>query len=192
MFVRGFWEWENTGHSWFAKCWGGEVRSARIPRSWGSGRTGNSKKIWHSVCSSDHWTMETGAETLWRVIRTPIQTIGFCQCQKEKRADEVTSPGNFTLRLSPSVLCQNRIQWWSSAIYNMCPFVFERSEVTFIHWDQYLLGMVLRLHLISPQFSWIVFHISLEENNTALESKRLKWIRCCLGVGTAMRSTSLS
>ena len=159
------------------------MRSARIPRSWGSGRTGNSKNdFWHSVCSFDHWTMETGAETLWRVIRAPIQTIGFCQCQKEKRADEVTSPGNFTLPLSPSVLCQKSIQWWSSAIYNMCPFVFERSEVTnevtFIHsvssiWDQYLLGMVLRLHLISPQFSWIVLHISLEENNTALESKWL-------------------
>ena len=93
----GFWGWENTGHSCFAECCGGEMRSVRA-RSWGYGRTGNSKcNFWHSVCSSDHWTLETGAGTLWRAIRAPIQTTGFCQCQKEERADEVTSLGEFLL-----------------------------------------------------------------------------------------------
>lgn len=49
---------------------------------------------------------------------------------KGERADEFTSPGNFVLCLIPSVLCQKRIQCWSSAIYNTCHFVFGRAEVT--------------------------------------------------------------
>lgn len=75
------------------------------------GRIRNSKHdFWHAVCLCDHWTLETGAGTLWKAIRAPIQSTGFASVQR-KRLDEVASPGNFTLWLSPSVLHQKCIQW---------------------------------------------------------------------------------
>ena len=108
----------------------GEVRSARIPRSWGYGGTGNSKHdFWHSVCSSDHWTLETGAETLWKAIRAPIQTKGFCQCQKEKNSWWGYQPREFH---SVALL-----QYYARNAFNdgvlpfiTCHFVFGREEVT--------------------------------------------------------------
>lgn len=76
------------------------------------------------------WTLKIGTETLQKTIRTPIQTTGFCQCQREESADEVTSPRNSALWLLPPALGHECIQWWSSAVYNVCHFVFGRAEVT--------------------------------------------------------------
>lgn len=112
-FARELWEWENSRHSWFVECWGGGIRSGKaiMPRSRGYGRTRNSKHdFWHSVCSSDHWTLETGAGTLWQAIRAPIQITGFCQCQRKKELMRLPALG--------ILLCGTLLQCYARNAFN--------------------------------------------------------------------------
>ena len=54
---------ENTGHSCFGQCWGGGIRLVRprIPRSWGYGKTANSKhNFWLCLFI---WPLDPGNST---------------------------------------------------------------------------------------------------------------------------------
>ena len=62
-------------------------------------------------------------------LELPSRLKAFANVKRKKQLMRLPAQG-ISLCGSPSVLCQKCIQWWSSAIYNMCHFVFGREEVT--------------------------------------------------------------
>lgn len=62
--------------------------------------------FWHSVCSSDHWTLETGAGTLWKAIRAPIQITGFFFANAKRKKELMRLPAQGIL------LCESLLQYY--------------------------------------------------------------------------------
>lgn len=198
-----FWQWEITGHSFFAWCCGWAVRGVLALQCQGHQaraelQTANMTFGIQSVhLTNGPWkqVLEPYGKQLELTSRLPA----FANVKKEERRDEVTCLGNFPVWFSPSTLCQKLILWWSSATGNMCHFVFGKAEATkwsyfylchFIYTRTAFIKHGLRLHLISPQF-YFDLHMILRENDTTLESKWLKRSRCCLSVRRCLRATLL-
>lgn len=96
-------------------------------------------------------------------MSSPAQRISLCASFLQCYTQRAFSDGGLPF-ITCVTLSLGEHTYLSDAIFIYSIFSFR---------DQHLLGMLLRLHLISPQFSFIVLHVSLGENHIALRANDL-------------------